>query len=74
MDLIEANSLLLCKFKEALEIYDYEVFGNKNTAEYKAIQRIKNLDESEWETVSQPGDPIDLDEIVKRLKERGYIK
>lgn len=46
-----------------------------NSAEAKAIRRIQEEKEGkvvEWITVIELGEPIDIEEIRKRLGKRGY--
>ncbi|MBD2773846.1 hypothetical protein [Iningainema tapete] len=49
----------------------YQYLSSKS-AEAKAIERIKNTEETEWIVVSEPGKTINIDQINERLKKRGY--
>lgn len=45
---------------------------NEESAEAKAIERLADLDKTEWITVSEPERTINVDKINTRLKQRGY--
>ncbi|BAZ12143.1 hypothetical protein NIES4071_39710 [Calothrix sp. NIES-4071] len=44
----------------------------QTSAEAKAIERIKNIDETEWIVVLEPGKKINIDKINERAAYRGY--
>jgi hypothetical protein len=50
------------------------VWFKGQSAEAKAIERIEDENLSEWEIVPQIAEPIKIEEIRSRLKERGYGK
>jgi hypothetical protein len=45
----------------------------ENSAQAKAIQRLASLDEStEWDTLVEKGEHINIEDVTTRLKKRGY--
>ena len=57
------------------EIEGEMTYLNPDSAEGKALQRIDSVDlddPSQWITVVEEGQEIDVDGALKRLRERGY--
>lgn len=51
--------------------YTLENFSQQS-AEAKAIERIKNIDKTEWIVVLEAGEKINTSKINERLEKRGY--
>ena len=57
------------------EVEGETTYLNPDSAEGKALQRIDSLhpdDPTQWVTVVEEGQEIDVDGALKRLRERGY--
>lgn len=46
--------------------------AEERNIEERVVERIKNIDETELISLSEPGRPINIDKINERLKQRGY--
>jgi len=55
------------------EVDGETVYLSPNSAEGKALQRIRNpIPEDEWVTEGEIGEDIDVDALNERLRKRGY--
>ncbi|MEB3174099.1 MAG: hypothetical protein VKN60_02765 [Cyanobacteriota bacterium] len=51
----------------------YPAPGRKKSAEERALERIKDIDDpSQWITVVEIDDPVNVESSLEKLKERGY--
>lgn len=49
------------------------IYLSPNSAEGKAVQRMKYVDDpDQWVTILDEDEEIDLDELDERLRQRGY--
>jgi len=55
------------------EKLDREVWLKENSAEARALQRIANpIREEDWVTIGSLDEEFDMEEIAKKVRERGY--